>query len=82
MEHSFGTMAVEMVPGKHWDFSTYLARRAGVQSGAYADVHFVILEQCSGPLAVEIFPGNQESTAISAPFLTREREICLAHAQK
>jgi hypothetical protein len=43
---------------------------------------FVIMEQCSGPLAVEIVPGNQESTAISAPILPRERELSLGHAQR
>jgi hypothetical protein len=39
------------------------------------------MEQCCGPLAVEIVPGKQESTAISALILPRERELCLAHAQ-
>jgi hypothetical protein len=33
-------MAVEMVPGNHCDFSTYLAKRAGAQSGACAGVQF------------------------------------------
>jgi hypothetical protein len=28
MEHSCGPLAVEIVPGKHCDFSTYLAMRA------------------------------------------------------
>jgi hypothetical protein len=37
------------------------------------------MEHGFGPLAVEIFPGN---TAISAPILPRERELCLAHAQR
>jgi hypothetical protein len=41
MENRFGTLAVEIVPGKHCDFSTYLAKRAKVQSGAYADVQFL-----------------------------------------
>jgi hypothetical protein len=39
---------------------------------------FQIMEQCCGPLAVEIVPGN---TAISAPILPRERELSLAHAK-
>jgi hypothetical protein len=42
---------------------------------------FLIMEQCCGPLAVEIFPGEQECTAISAPILPRVRELSLAHAQ-
>jgi hypothetical protein len=32
-------------------------------------------------MAVEMFPGKQESTAISAPILPSERELSLAHAQ-
>jgi hypothetical protein len=40
------------------------------------------MEQCCGPLAVEIFPGKQENTAISAPILPRERELSLAHAKR
>jgi hypothetical protein len=40
---------------------------------------FLIMEQCSGPLAVEIVPGN---TAISALILPRERENDLAHGQR
>jgi hypothetical protein len=39
----------------------------------------MIMEQTSGPLAVEIF---HESTAISAPILLRERELSLEHAQR
>jgi hypothetical protein len=37
------------------------------------------MEQCCGPLEVEMFPGN---TAIAAPILTRERELTLALAQR
>jgi hypothetical protein len=37
------------------------------------------MEQCCGLLAVEIFPGNTE---ISALILPREREISLAHVQR
>jgi hypothetical protein len=40
MEQSSGPLAVGMVPGKHCDFSTYLAKKAGVQSGACAELHF------------------------------------------
>jgi hypothetical protein len=39
------------------------------------------MENCLGHLAVEIVPGKQETTTISAPILPRERELSLAHAQ-
>jgi hypothetical protein len=40
MEQSCGPLEVEMVPGKHCDFSTYLAKRARAQTGACAEVKF------------------------------------------
>jgi hypothetical protein len=40
MEQSCGPLAVEIVPRKHFDISTYLANRAKAQSGAYAEVQF------------------------------------------
>jgi hypothetical protein len=40
------------------------------------------MEQCCGTLSVEIVPGKQENTAISAPILPRGRELSLAHAQR
>jgi hypothetical protein len=40
MEQSCGHLAVGNVPGKHGDFSTYLAKRAQAQSGACAEVQF------------------------------------------
>jgi hypothetical protein len=40
MEQSSVPLAVEMVPGKHCDFRTYLAKRARAQSGACAEVQF------------------------------------------
>jgi hypothetical protein len=40
MEQISGPLAVEIVPGKHSDFSTYLAKRTRAQSGACAEVHF------------------------------------------
>jgi hypothetical protein len=39
------------------------------------------MEQGSDPLAVEMIPEKQESTAISAPILPRERELSRANAQ-
>jgi hypothetical protein len=40
------------------------------------------MEQCCGSLAVEMVPGKQENSAISAPILPRDRELSLAHAQR
>jgi hypothetical protein len=40
MEQSCGPLAVEIVPGNHCDFSTYLAKRARVPSGVCAEFHF------------------------------------------
>jgi hypothetical protein len=40
IEQCCGPPAVEIVPGKHCDFSTYLAKRARAQSGACAEVQF------------------------------------------
>jgi hypothetical protein len=37
MEQSFGPLAVDNIPGKHCDFSTYLANRARDQFGACAE---------------------------------------------
>jgi hypothetical protein len=40
MEQSCGPLAVEIFPGKHFDFRTYFAKRARAQSGACAEVQF------------------------------------------
>jgi hypothetical protein len=40
------------------------------------------MEQGFGPLAAEIFPAKQLSTANSAPILPRERELSLALVQR
>jgi hypothetical protein len=40
MEQSCGPHSVELFPGKHCDFSTYLAQRGRAQSGKCADVLF------------------------------------------
>jgi hypothetical protein len=40
MELCCGPLAVEMIPGKHCYFSTYLAKRARAQSGACAEEQF------------------------------------------
>jgi hypothetical protein len=40
MEQCCGHLAVEMIPRKHCDFSTYLTKRARAQSAACAEVQF------------------------------------------
>jgi hypothetical protein len=40
MEQCCGPLAVEIIQGKHCDFSIYLTKRARVQSVACADVQF------------------------------------------
>jgi hypothetical protein len=40
MEQSCGPLAIEIVPGKHCNFSTYLAKKARAQFGACAEVQF------------------------------------------
>jgi hypothetical protein len=82
MEQCCGPLAVEMFAGKHCDFSTYLAKGARDQSGAWADVHFPTYG------TVLWSPGNRNisrkagNTTISAPILQRVRELSLAHAQR
>jgi hypothetical protein len=75
-------MAVEMVPGKQeiTAISAPILPRERELSLAHSQrFSFMIMEQCCGPLAVEIVPGK---TAISAPILPRMRELSLAHAQR
>jgi hypothetical protein len=40
MEQCCGSLAVEIYPGKHCDFSTSLAKKARAQSGEVAEVQF------------------------------------------
>jgi hypothetical protein len=40
MEQSCGPLAVEIIPGEHCDFSTYLPKSARAQSSAWAEVKF------------------------------------------
>jgi hypothetical protein len=42
MEKSFGPLAVEIVQGKHCDFSTNLAKRGRAHSGACAEVQIPV----------------------------------------
>jgi hypothetical protein len=64
---------------KHCDFSTYLANRAGAHSVACAEVQFPVYGTVLWSPGSRIFPGN---TSILAHILPRERELCLAHAQR
>jgi hypothetical protein len=79
MEQCCGSLAVEIIPGKHCYFSTYLAKRARAQSGECAEVHFLDYGTELWFLAIEIVLKN---TAISAPILPRERVLNLVHAQR
>jgi hypothetical protein len=58
MEQICGPLAVEFIPGKHRNFSTYLAKRARAKSGACAKVQFRNYGTDLWALAVEMFPGN------------------------
>jgi hypothetical protein len=40
MEECSGPLTVEIIPGKHCDFITYLAKRARTQSGVGVEVQF------------------------------------------
>jgi hypothetical protein len=64
---------------KHFDFSTYLEREREISLAHAQRCSFQIMEECCGPLVVEMIRGN---TAISVPILPRERELSLAHAQR
>jgi hypothetical protein len=58
MEQCCGLLAIEIFPGKHYDFSTYLTKRARAQSGACAELQFPDYGTDLWPLAVELFPGK------------------------
>jgi hypothetical protein len=73
-------MAVEIVPGKHCDFSTYLAKSARAHSGAWAEVQFPVLwNRVVVPWQKKLF---HYSTVISAPILPSDRELSLSRAQR
>jgi hypothetical protein len=57
-EQSYGPLAVEIFIGKHSDFSTSLAKRAGAQSGACAEVQFPDYGTVLCSLAAVMFPGK------------------------
>jgi hypothetical protein len=57
MEQRCGTPTVEFVPGRHCDFSTYLAKRERELILAHAQsCNFLIMVQSCSPMAVEIVP--------------------------
>jgi hypothetical protein len=55
MEQSCGPLTLEIFPGKHCGFSTYLAKRAGTQSGACAVEKFPDYGTVLWPLGSRIF---------------------------
>jgi hypothetical protein len=59
MEQYCGPLAVEMLPGKHCNFITFLAKRARAQSGACAEVQVHDYGTELWPLAREMIPGKQ-----------------------
>jgi hypothetical protein len=68
MEQCFGVLEVEMIAGKHWDFSNFLAKGARAQSGAFADVQFPDYGTELWPLAVE----NGSKAAMRFQHLSRQ----------
>jgi hypothetical protein len=58
MEQISGPLAVEIVPGKHGEFRTYLAKRATAQSGACAEMHFPDYGTELWSHGSRIIPGN------------------------
>jgi hypothetical protein len=82
MEQSTCPLAVEMFPGKHCDFSTYLAKTARDQSGACAEVLFADYGTVLWSPSSRNVSRNAGNTAISAPNLPRERELSLGHAPR
>jgi hypothetical protein len=73
-------LAVEIIPGKHCDFITYLSKRSRAQSGACAEVQFP-------DYGTELWsPGgincSKKALQFQHLFCKRERELSLAHAQR
>jgi hypothetical protein len=82
MEQRCGPLAVEIVPGKHCDFSTYLAKRARAQSEACAEVQFPDYGTMLWSTGSRNFSRKEGNTANSAPILPSERELSLEHVQR
>jgi hypothetical protein len=58
MEQCCGPLGVESFPGKHCDFSTYLAKSARAHSGACSEVKFPNYGTELWSLAVELVPSK------------------------
>jgi hypothetical protein len=73
------SLAIENFPRKHCDFSTYLAKRAGAQSGASAEVQFP-------DYGIELWSSGSRNYSRKAlrfqESLPRERELKLAQEQR
>jgi hypothetical protein len=79
MEQCCGSLAVEMIPGKHCDFSNYLAKSARAHSGTCAEVQFP--DYGTGLWSPGSRNGSKKALRLSSPILPRERELSLEHAQ-
>jgi hypothetical protein len=82
MGQSSGPLAVEMFQEITVISAPILQRERELSLAHAQRCIFLIMEQCSGPLPLEMVPVEQERTAISAPNLPRERKLVLAHAQR
>jgi hypothetical protein len=79
MEQCCGPLAVGIFPGKHCDFSTYLAKRAIAQSGACAEMQFPDY----GTELWSIISRNASKKHWDlSTYLAKWRELSLAHAQR
>jgi hypothetical protein len=65
--------------GKLCHFSTYLPRERELSLAHAQKCSLLIMEQCYGPLAVEMVPGKHYDFST---YLPRERELSMAHAQR
>jgi hypothetical protein len=73
MEQISGALAVEIFHETTATSAPILPREPQLSLEHAQRCSFLIMEQFSGPLAVEIVPGKHERTAISALNLPRER---------
>jgi hypothetical protein len=79
MEQRCSPLAIVFVPGKHCDFSTYLARRGRAESGACAEVQFpdygtVLWSPDSRNFSIKYYDFSS--------YIAKRGEISLAHAQR
>jgi hypothetical protein len=81
MEQSCGPLAVEIIPGKHFDFSTYLLREPELSLANVQRSSFLIMEQCFSSLAVEIFQGMHCDFSINLAKRARAQSGACAEVQ-